>query len=135
MVSAMMKAGSPPHMKSKVFGKEPMKRDEALVKEMKKLAYTGGAQYIIYMLAVKPAHQGKGNASALVRAVFALGDLNQVPVTLDCGAGGRQEAMYAKLGFEKHAEIQVADPTNQEGSGPFPMVSMVRKPVPPAPPA
>ena len=130
MMKTMAAAGSPPHMKSAVYGKEPLKRDEAIVKAMKQLAHKG-PQYILYMLAVKPQHQGKGCAAALVRALFALSDRDGVPCCLD-STGARLEKFFAHLGFEQQKKLEVADPTSQEGSGPVTMVSMVRKPLFPA---
>ena len=86
----------------------------------------------ISALAVHPAHQGRGYASSLVRAAFALGDRDGLPVTVEC-AGERMEALYTHLGFEKHAQAAVDDPTNQTKK--LAMVSMVRLPRSAAPAA
>ena len=116
-----LKAGSPPHTKKKVYGKEPLRREAAIVKAMKQLAHKG-PQYILYNLAVKPAHQGKGCATALVRALVALGGREGVPVYLD--ASERLQTFYSRLGFEKQTEVEVVDPTGQEGSGSLVLASM-----------
>lgn len=140
MMSTMMKAGKPPHMKAATYGKGPLKRDEAIVKTMKKLKISG-TQYIVYMLGVKPQHQGKGVAKALMHALFEISDRDQAPVYLD-SMGDRLEALFAHLGFELQQKIEVADPIAelppekmsdldlQGASGPRGMVSMVRKPKP-----
>ncbi len=124
MMRTMKQAGAPPHMKTKVYGKEPLKRDGAVEKAMKKLAHRG-PQYVLYALAVKPAHQGKGYASALVRALKALADRDGLPVCVDC-VGERLEAIYGHLGFEVQQRLEVIDPTKQEGSAPISMTSMMR---------
>jgi len=129
MVSTAFSLGTPPHMKTKVYGKEPQKRDGGIITAMKALKYTGGPQYIIYMLAVKPSAQGKGVAKALVNALFAVGDREQLPVTVDC-AGERLEKLYTHLGFQKRVEAKAEDPTKQEGSGPLGMVGLIRAPAP-----
>ena len=131
MMSTMSKCGNPPHMSGKEpYGKEPMKRDEAVEKGMKKLAQKG-PQYILYALSVKPAHQGKGVARALVNALFACADRDQVPAYVDC-VGERLVKLYSHLGFEKHAEAEVVDPTKQEGGEEkIVMTSLMRKPAPP----
>lgn len=116
-----LKVGSPPHMKKKVYGKEPLRREAAVVKGMKKLSHKG-AQYILYNLAVKPAYQGQGCGTALVRALIALGGREGVPIHLD--ASERLQAFYSRLGFEKQMEEEVADPTGQEGSGSLVLTSM-----------
>ena len=53
-------------------------------------------------------------------------------VTVEC-AGERMEALYTHLGFEKHAQAAVDDPTNQTKK--LAMVSMVRLPRSAAPAA
>ena len=130
MMKTMMKVGSPPHMSTKIYGKGPLKRDGAVEGGMKKLGHAG-PQYVLYALSVKPEHQGKGVAGALVRALFALADRDGVPVYVDC-AGERLEAIYGKLGFEKVKQVEVTDPTNEEGSGVLNMASMLRKAQPKA---
>ena len=106
------------------------RRDEAVEKGMKKLAQKG-PQYILYALSVKPAHQGKGVARALVNALFACADSDQVPTYVDC-VGERLVKLYSHLGFEKHAEAEVVDPTKQEGGEEkIVMTSLMRKPAPP----
>ena len=67
-----------------------------------------------------------------MRAAFALGDRDALPVTVEC-AGERMEALYTHLGFEKHAQAAVDDPTNQTKK--LAMVSMVRLPRSAAPAA
>ena len=79
-----------------------------------------------------PPFLGRGYASSLVRAAFALGDRDGLPVTVEC-AGERMEALYTHLGFEKHAQAAVDDPTNQTKK--LAMVSMVRLPRSAAPAA
>ena len=103
----------------------------ALDSAAKTLAFQG-VQYQISALAVHPAHQGRGYASSLVRAAFALGDRDGLPVTVEC-AGERMEALYTHLGLEKHAQAAVDDPTNQTKK--LAMVSMVRLPRSAAPAA
>ena len=86
------------------------------------------------------SHGGRGYAchqvalvsSSLVRAAFALGDRDGLPVAVEC-AGERMEALYTHLGFEKHAQAAVDDPTNQTKK--LAMVSMVRLPRSAAPAA
>jgi GNAT superfamily N-acetyltransferase len=126
MMSVIMSLGKPPHYKPKVWGKEPPKREAALTKGMKKLAYKG-PQYVVYLMAVKPAHQGKKVGGALLKAVLALSDRDSVPAYLEC-AGERLQGLYGHLGFERHALAEIEDPSNQEGSGPLKMASMLRKP-------
>lgn len=128
MMSTMGKCGKPPHMKSSVYGKEPFKRDGAVEKAMKNLAHGVKNCYILYTLAVKPEHQGKGIASALVRsALFKLADRDGLPIYVDC-AGERLEKLYAHLGFVRERQVELLDPTKQEGSGSIGMVSMMRRP-------
>jgi GNAT superfamily N-acetyltransferase len=120
----MMSAGYPPHLKKSVYGKEPLRREATVIKAQKKLAFKG-PQYLLYNLAVKPAHQGKGCAAALVRALIALGERDGVPVCIY--AGERLEAFYGRLGFEKQQLVEVVDPTGQAGSGSINMISMMQK--------
>ena len=108
-----------------------MKRDEAAIKAMKRLNHKG-PQIIIYAIAVRPEHQGQKIATALVNCAFALGDRDGLPVSVEC-AGERMEALYTHLGFEKHAQAAVDDPTNQTKK--LAMVSMVRLPRSAAPAA
>ena len=121
----MMKAGYPPHLKKNVYGKEPVRRESAVLKGQKKLALKG-PQYLLYNLAIKPEHQGKGCGGALVRALIALGEKEKVPVCVYVSE--RLEAFYTHLGFEQQQLAEVADPSGQEGSGPLRMVCMVRNP-------
>merc|ERR1719171_1041288 len=114
MMRTMAAVGSPPHMKTKVYGKEPLKRDGAIEGAMKKLAHKE-PQHVLYALAVKPAHQGKGYAGVLVRALCARADKDGLPVYVDC-AGERLEKLYSHLGFQIVNKVTLADPTNQEGS-------------------
>ena len=128
MMSTMSKCGNPPHMSGKgPYGKEPMKRDEAAIKAMKRLNHKG-PQIIIYAIAVRPEHQGQKIATALVNCAFALGDRDGVPVTVQCGGStsddpGRVEQMYAHLGFEREGAVDTAP-----GEPPLGLVAMVRTP-------
>ena len=127
IMRTMMAAGNPPHSKTAKYGKEPMKRDEAAIKAMKRLNHKG-PQIIIYAIAVRPEHQGQKIATALVNCAFALGDRDGVPVTVQCGGStsddpGRVEQMYAHLGFERESAVDTAP-----GEPPLGLVAMVRTP-------
>ena len=116
--------GKPPHEQTAAYGEGPLKRDEAILKGTNALSFPG-AQYMIYAIAIHPAHQERGYASSLVHAATALGDRDDLPVTVEC-AGERMEKMYTSLGFEKHAQTRVEDPTKETAH--LDMVSMVRMP-------
>lgn len=124
MMGTMSKAGKYPLMNKKVYGPGPMKRDGATEKAMKKLSHKG-PQHILYSLAVKPAHQKKGVAKALVAALLAAADRDQLPTHVDC-AGENLEKMYTHLGFVKQADAELVDPTGGESCS---MCTLMRSPV------
>ena len=126
IMRTMMACGTPPHVNTKVHGKGPAKRDEAAMKAMKSLNHRG-PQWILYAIAVHPDCQGKKVASALVKCLFALGDRDGCPVTVEC-AGERMDTIYSHLGFVKVESKEVEDPTGQEGSEKLLMNSMIRRP-------
>ena len=66
-------------------------------------------------------------------ALARLRRLREAGLAGDGCAGERMEALYTHLGFEKHAQAAVDDPTNQTKK--LAMVSMVRLPRSAAPAA
>ena len=77
------------------------------------------------MLAVDPAHQGKGHGARLCRSVSALADKDGLPCYLEC-SGPRNRAIYAHLGYEEKGAYELRDPEDADAAPYKELYAMVR---------